>query len=62
MLVLKCKIKLLIITQLTYISYHFKADSLYVKFSWIIKGKETLIGLVFKCKIKILIITQLTYI
>ena len=44
MLVFRGKIKILIIYQLTYILYHFKADSLYFKSSWIIKAKQTLIG------------------
>ena len=39
MLVFKCKIKIpTVIIQLTYILYHFKAN-------WIIKSKQTLIGL-----------------
>ena len=29
----------------THILYHFKTDSLYFKYSWIIKAKQTLIGL-----------------
>ena len=41
MLVFKCKIKILIIYQLTYILYHFKANYLYFKYSWIIKAKQT---------------------
>ena len=41
MLVFKCKIKILIIYQLTHILYNFKANSLYFKYSWIIKAKQT---------------------
>ena len=43
LIVFKCKTKILIIYQLTHISYHFKAN-------WIIKSKQTLIGL-FDCNI-----------
>ena len=41
MLVFKCKIKILLIIQLTHILYHFKANCLYFKYSWIIKSKQT---------------------
>ena len=41
MLVFKCKIKILIIIQITCILYHFKANTLYFKYSWIIKPKLT---------------------
>ena len=41
MLVFKCKIKILVIIQLTYILYHFKTNILYFKYSWIIKPKQT---------------------
>ena len=41
MLVFKCKIKTLLIIQLTYILYHFKGNCLYFKNSWIIKSKYT---------------------
>ena len=41
MLVFKCKIKILLIIQLTYILYHFKANCVYFKNSWIIKSKYT---------------------
>ena len=37
--------QIFIITQLANILYHFKDDSLYYKYSWIIKTKQTLIGL-----------------
>ena len=37
----KCKIIILLIYQLRYILYHFKANSLYFKVNWIIKAKQT---------------------
>ena len=40
MLVFKCKIKILTIIQLTYILYYFKANSVYLKYSWMIKSNK----------------------